>query len=412
MAMNRPFRLLTPDRLQIQEGGGCLSVFGIPFFGAGIFLFLILLGVVPLSNADVMPWWGSPALVLMAIAFTAVGGGLVFGRSWTTIDRAQREVIRQSGLLVALRQRRIPMAGVTAVTLGFIQGDSDSADRFPLALKARNGPDLQLCSFTEYAKARECARAVAEHLRIEIEDASTDHAITLTPGQIELPLRQRARQDEMASDAVARPPDARSEVTRHLDEVRIVIPFRRQNPLVLATTLIPIGILLAFGPSLATFFRESNTPRVVGWAFLGFLGLFFGLLPLMTIVGAFVRSRRGATIVEVSKHRLRILERGAWKTHTIMSADAEDILDVDYSSRESSLASARRAAEQQVVQAYPSAVATVTSRVERIVTRLSHYAKGKGVTIKTRTGLTAFGEGLEDAEVRYLFSLVRRTMTE
>src|SRR5687768_10525559 len=98
MAMNRPFRFVTPDRLQIQEGGGCLSAFGFPFFGAGIFLFLILLGVVPVSNADVMPWWAWPALVLMAIAFTAVGGGLAFGRSWTTIDRAQREVVKQWGL--------------------------------------------------------------------------------------------------------------------------------------------------------------------------------------------------------------------------------------------------------------------------------------------------------------------------
>ena len=184
--MNRPLQLVTPDRLQIREGGGCLSVFGIPFFG-----------------------------------------GLAFGRSWTTIDRAQREVLKQWGLLVPLRRQSIPLEGYTAVTLGFVQGDSDSADTFPLTLKARSGADLPLCSLTQYAKARECARAIAEHLHMQIEVA-----------------------------------------------------------------------------------------------------------------------------------------------------------------------------------------ATVTSRVEKIVSRLTRFARGKGVIIKTRTGLTTFGAGLDDAEVRYLHSIIRRTLIE
>ena len=405
-------RFVSPDRLQIQEGGGCLSVFGIPFFAAGVFLFLVVLGIVPVGNADELPIFMWPFLVLMAIAFTAVGGGLVFGRSWTTIDRAQREVVKQWGLLVPLRGRSIPLEGYTAVTLGFVQGDSDSADAFPLVLKARSGADLPLFSLTEYAKARQCARAIAEHLHMQIEDASTDHSITLTPGEIDLPLRRSPRVEHAWHADVARPPDARSKVTRDAGEVTIVIPFRRQNPLVLATTLIPIGILLAFGPPLATFFRESNTPGVVGWAFLGFLALFFGFLPVTTIVGAFVRSRRGGTVVEVSKQRLRVRERGAWTTRTIMSADTADILDVDYSSRESSIASAKRATEQQVLKAHPEVAATVASRVERIVSRLTRFARGKGVIIKTRTGLTTFGQGLDDAEVRYLHSIIRRTLIE
>ena len=72
--MKPPFTLVTPERLQIREGGGCMSVFGIPFFAAGVFLFLSLLGIVPVSNADDLPTLAWPLLVLMAIAFTAVGG--------------------------------------------------------------------------------------------------------------------------------------------------------------------------------------------------------------------------------------------------------------------------------------------------------------------------------------------------
>ena len=403
---------VTPDRLQIQEGGGWFSVFGLPFFGAGVFLVLVLLGVVPMNNEGDVPAFMWPLLVLMAIAFTTVGGALVFGRSWMTIDRAQREVVKQWGLLVPLRGHSVPLEGYTVVLLGFVQGDSDSAESFPLTLKARSGPDLRLCSLSRYATAREYARAIAEHLHLQIEDASTDHSITMTPGDIDLALRQRVRQDPTIHSDASRPPDARSEVTREMGKVTIVIPFRRQHPLVLATALIPIGIVLAIGPPLATFFRDSNTPDVVGWAFLGFLALFFGFLPLTTIVGAFVRSSRGGTIVDVSNQGLRIRERGAWTTRTVMSAAAADILDVDYSSRESSFAFAKRATEQQVLQTHPAAAPTVTSRIERMVVKFAPFARGKGITVKTRTGLTTFGEKLDDAEVRYLHSIVRRTLIE
>ena len=58
----------------------------------------------------------------------------------------------------------------------------------------------------------------------------------------------------------------------------------------------------------------------------------------------------------------------------------------------------------------PSASTTVSPRVERIVAALVRFAKSKGVTIKTRTGLTTFGQGLDDEEVRWLHSVVRRAL--
>jgi hypothetical protein len=411
MAMSRPIQLVTPDRLQIREGGGCMSVFGLPFFAAGIFLILAITGVIPMSNASELPAFAVPLIVLMGIVFTCVGGTLVFGRMWTTIDRSQRAVIKQWGLLVPMRERILPLHGHTAVRLGFVEGDSDSADQFPVALKAQAGADLQLRSFTAYADARACARAVAEHLRLELEDASTDHEVRLQPGEIDVSLQERLRRDGATHEDGVPPSGARSRVTRDSGQVTIVIPTRRRHVLVLAAGLIPIALALYIGPPLATFFRQSRTPDPVAWAFLGFLALFFGVLPLMTIVNGFVRSRRGATIVEASRKGVRIRERGAWTTRTVESFDAPDILDVDYSSRESTHASAQRAAEQQVLKSYPSSSpASASPRVERIVATLSRFAKGRGVTIKTRIGLTTFGKGLDDAEIRYLHSVVRRAL--
>ena len=408
--MSRPFTLVTPDRLQIREGGGCISVFGLPFFGAGVFLFLSLLGVVPVSNANDMPALAWPLLMLMAIAFTTVGGVLVFGRSWTTIDRAQREVIKQMGLIIPLHQRTIPLDGFTAVRLGFVEGDSDTSDKFPVALKGSTGPDLVLWNATAYEQARGCARMLGELLHLDIEDATTDHAVLLPAGRMDLPLQERLRTESAFPDEVSRPRDARSQVTRAADSVTIVIPARRTHWLWLAAGLIPLAVLSVVGPPLATFFRKSQTPDPVGWIFLGFLTLFFGILPTLGALNAFLRSRRGATILEVSKEGVGIRQRGAWTTRAITYIDASVILDVDYSSRESTLATAKRATEQQVMQAYPSHAETASPRIERMVATLTRFASNKGLTIKTRKGLTTVGQGLDDDEIRYLHTLIRRAL--
>jgi hypothetical protein len=195
--------------------------------------------VVPRGNASELHTLGWFLMTLLGIAFTLVGGVLVFGRSWTTLDRTQRQVIKQWGLLIPLRARIFTLDGYTAVTMRFVEGDSDSADRYPV---------------------------------------------------------------------------------------------------------------------------------------------------------------------------LRIQERGIWRTRMTTSVDGSEILDVDFSSRESSIASTRRATEQEVLQKYPSAATTAGPRVERIVTALSRFVTGKGVTVKTRQGLTSFGRGLDDEEVRYLHAVVRRAL--
>ena len=260
--MGQPFTLITGDRLQIREGGGCMAVFGLPFFAAGVFVALTVLGVVPVGNADQLAAleWG--LLIVMAVAFTTVGGALVFGRSWTTIDRAQREVSKQWGLIVPLKERTFSLDGYSAIRLDFVQGDSDTADQFPIALKAHAAPDLRLCSFTTSAPARECARAVAEYLRLEVEDATTDHPVRLSAAQIDVPLQKRPRREDGPQPDVDRPPGARSQITRGTGTVTIVIPMRPLQGLALwlalAAGIIPITIAVAIGPSLVRFFRDTG----------------------------------------------------------------------------------------------------------------------------------------------------------
>jgi hypothetical protein len=407
--MARPFEQVAPDRLQIREGGGCIGAFGLPFLAAGVFMLLVVAGVVPVSNAGEMAQYRWLVLLFMGVVFSAVGGTLAFGRSWTTLDITHHMVVKQWGLLIPMKEQKHPLGGYTAVVLGFVEGDSDTADRFPVGLKAQAGANLPLCSYTTYATSRDCAVAVSRHLQLDIEDATTDHRVRISPGEANRSFPDR-RFDLASETPIPRPATARSEVSRESDGVRIVIPHPRMHPVAFAGGMIPLAIPVVVVWWFMDFFRRTQTPEIVGWAFLAGLAFLFGFLPAIPILNAFLRSRHGGTIVHVSTKGIDIKERGAWKTRSTGAFEAPDILDVDYSTRESAATSARLSAEQEAMKSTGADAAKVGARTERLLAWLTQLTRGRGLTVKTRTGLTTFGAGLEDDEIRYLHSVVRRAL--
>jgi len=411
--MIRSFRDVAPGRRRLQEGGGGMALFGIPFLCAGVFLTLAAAGVVQMekpAGSSAAIW---PLVTLFGVAFTAAGSVLVFGRSWITLDATRGAVEKQWGLLVPMRSRIHDVGEYKAVMLTFEAGDSDSADKFPVSLKGRAGGDLRLCSSPRYAEARAWARDIARHLRLDIEDATTDHPRRMVADAAELTIQQRLRIDGADHAILERPATARSEVAHENGMTTLAIPAQRVHPALLALMALPAAIpLIVFNP-LAHFFRQTKTPSPIGWFFLGFLLFIFVALPGTIAFNAFVRSRRGRTIVTISSSRVRIQERGAWFTTTTASHQLSDIFDVDYSTAESLLGSARRHAEQSVTQpgATSSAGPAIGRRTERVLTVLSRFAKGRGVTLKTKEGLTSFGQGLSDEEIAYLYSVVKRALS-
>ncbi len=402
------FRRAGPDRIEIREGGGCMTIFGLPFFGAGVFVLLASVGLVQVQGGD--DRLTRILLPIMGVVFTLVGGTLSFGRGWTIVDGTRRVVIKQWGLLVPMRSDSEHIDNLTTVALEFQKGDSDSADTFRVSLKARTGRHTQLCSSTQFPESRSCAIAIAEMLRLDFEDATTDHPVRLSVGQVEMPLQQRLQMEGRTSGAPERPANARSNVQREREALRITIPTLRSHPIAYLLTLIPVAIAGAFASSLHDFFRQTRTPDPVAWAFLGFFLLFFGVLPAITALNGYLRTRRGGTIVTVSPSGIGIQERGAWKTGRMNSIPAADILDVDFSTRESASHVARLTAEQRARDLSAARSTPIGPRTERMLKSLSRFAQADGITIKTRQGFTTFGKGLDDEEILYLHALVRQAL--
>jgi len=410
--VGRAFREIGPGRLQVREGGGGIAVFGLPFLLVGIGVTLSSLGLLPIRTASDFPWYGRPLMLLMGVVFSLVGGVLVFGRSWTTLDAASRTVTAQLGLLVPMSTTSYRVDDYASVVVDFQPGDSDTAEQFPVSLKARAGKNLRLFSSTRYAEARERAIAVANLFRIDLEDASTDHALKLSPAQADLSLQNRVRLDHRREPLVVRPAAMRSAVSTANGNVEIVIPARRVHPLLFAFFLIPVAVPVYLAAPFTRFFRQSNTPDVVSWIFLGFLTIAFGVLPVLSGLKAYLRNRCGRTVVTVSTIGIRIAERRIWKTRPKTSIDAAEILDVDYSTSDSLLETVKQKYQQESSVSGQSLQSAIGPATQRALASLSKFVNRSCITIQTRHGLTTLGEGLGDEEIRYLHSVVRRVLVD
>lgn len=398
-----PFSCPSADRLIIREGGGCLSIFGLPFFAAGVFTTLIGLQIVPVVNRDEVPPWAWPLIALMGLAFVAVGGALVFGRRWITLDRSEAKAVKQAGLILPMRREEFPLGAYDQVRVRFQAGDSDSADRYPVALRSRSGgTDLGLTAPVDYALARRQAGFLADFLRLPLADATTDHeTVTGAPSTV------TGRGPEVVpGEHAARPPFMRSTVETARGRVRVVVPGPGFRWAALLGFALPVFFVCFLLPDLLEFFDRTHTPPGVQAMFAGFILLFFGALPALGTVNGIIRSIRGSTTVDASGEGIRIERRGAWRRRSVTITAAE-IYGLDYSSAERSLGSGVREARERYRRSRPGTVLPPGSGPPAWLRRLY---KSKGVQVKCRQGIVAFGEGLPDEEVRYLYQVVKRAI--
>jgi hypothetical protein len=394
-------RQVAPDRLEIREGGGCLSVFGVPFLAAGVFVTLIGARIVPVENARDIPLWAWPLIVLMGLVFVAVGGGLVLGRRWTILDAGRGTISKQWGLLVPMRGEAHSLASYDAVIVRFEAGDSDTADGYPILLRAKSGgTDLTLQSSTQYGESREGAAAVAKFLHFPLVDAVTTHESVLAADRADAPFPEQMPEAAPRGDA-ARPLRMQSRVRESSRTVEIVLPGPGFNWRKLVGPAICVGALAYLAPEVLRFFRQTHTPEAVQMVFLGFAILIFVVIPLVSVLNAVRSAIRGRTLVTASPEGMVIEERGAWRAQWTRLPAAE-ILGLDYGTAEEAFDPARGDAARRDPARRGLA--------PRWIAMMRRLVRSKGITVKSRKGLFTFGAGLPDDEVRYLHTLVARAL--
>jgi hypothetical protein len=391
-----PFRQISTKQLEVRSGG-CLSLVGIPVLILGIFTTLVALGILPAKDTS-----RTPTSFVIGLAFVGIGMVLAFGRYRIIFDAGQGRLMRRWSVIIPIRHEERNLNEFTAVSIA-VDSNSDSADSYPVRLKARTGKELKICTSNKYGESRERAEFLAGFLRLDLEDRSSDHALVVSTEQASETLQERLRSGGKA-EPVARPLTMRSQVEESGDCARIVIPGRRWAAFPFAIgALIPLSVGVSLIPAFTRFFHRTETPDTAQIVLLAFLMLVFGLVPLVGSIYLVVSGIRSKTMVSTSRTGILIDRLGIWRTKTT-SIPAEDIIALDYSDLDSAIAA--RAAE---LRGETRGAAPFRASDSPIFAVLKTWAS-KGIVVKSRHGLLRFGEGLTSEELRYLQSVITRAL--
>jgi len=386
------FRQSTPHKLELKKGGACLGCFGLPFFGAGILMLLIVGQVLPISNASELPWRAWIVLLFMGIVFTAVGAGLVLGRKWITLDIMQGRIWIAWGLLFPLRGTCYDLKDYTRIVINRSSGKTDSDENYEVALSTDNCSELSMLTSTDYGHAYTQAKLLCDFLKIPMQDKSSVNAAIFKPGQPSQDTTTACPDPE----PLIPPQHLTCEIKSTEAGITIRIPNTVYTPYLILLQLIPLGVGLFFGIKMLSFFLHTNTPPHIQGIFAGFYGLFFALIPILSGLKRRLASKDYSMVVNVNLQGITITQN---KRSKFIAADK--IIALDFGTKDAILNkvdhfSTNRGSQQYAIPAWMSG--------------LQRFVRSKGVIIKSHEGIFYIGAGLPDAEIVYLHKLITQTL--
>ena len=411
-AKKSPFTYKDQATLEIRSGGGCISIFGLPFLLAGLFVMQLPLGIFPVQKSSgTLP---SIFVILFGAVFASVGAALVFGRMGIIIDRGMGRIIQWYGLLVPMKRTEYLLDSVGQVEMTFSSGDSDSPATWPVKLSgdsiAKPISVLQPASFTE---ARQLAEELARFLRKPLVDSSTGEIITRDYEHLDESYRDRMRRTGEALSALPPEPSTkRSRVEQTGEGLIIHIPENTKSGLHYIPVLVPfifvIILVLFFLPPFLTL----PMPDLIHYIFLGFIGIFFIAVPVLSALKTVFRLKKQFEQITVTKTFLRVeaLKQGKSATTEIPLSELEDLVAP---SMRGVMNTIEVPGMKKVTLGDTGTPRMPDGRpVPRFLVSLMKMAGSKGITARSDKAVVEFAGGLDEAEVSWIFALIRKTITE
>jgi len=399
--------------LEIRSGGGCLSLFGMPFLLAGLFVMLVPSGLLPVEGRPTGPY-SSILLVLFGAVFAAVGAALVLGRSGIILDRGRGRIVRWWGLLVPMKRVEHMLDSIRQVEMDFSRGDRDSADTWPVKLAGEGIPKpITVAQPTGFPEAKRIAEELARFLQKPLVDSSTGERVTRDPEHLDESWRDRVRRTGHAKAPMPpEPPGMRTRIERTAEGYVFHIPGPPMTWFHYLPVLFPVG----FAAAVAWFFLPAlltlPMPDWVRYFALGFIGLFFIAGPVLSALLHLLRLRNQFERVTVTKACLRVeaLKQGKRSAVEIPVDELEDL----------AAPTARSLMDSVEVPGMKKAALgdTGTPRmpdgrpVPRLLLSILKMAGSRGITARSDRAVVEFAAGLDEAETAYLFSLIRKTIAD
>jgi hypothetical protein len=406
-----PFIYKDQATLEIHSGGGCLSIFGLPFLLAGLFVMQIPLELIPLKGSPgTLP---SIFVFLFGSVFAAVGAGLVFGRSGIIFNRATGRIIQWYGLLVPMKRKEYLLDSIRQVEMNFLSGDSDSPATWPVKLNGESiATPISVLRPTSFTEARQLAEELSRFLRKPLVDSSTGETITRDPEHLDESYRDRMRRTGEA--VVFLPPELpvmRSRVERTGDGLIIHIPETLKSGIHYFSFIAS----LVFAGFVAWYFLipifKLPMPDFISSIALGVIILFIAV-PIISALLKMYRLKNEFERITVTKVFLRVeaLKQGKHITKEIPVSELEDLV-----------APATRGVMNTIEVPGMKKVPLGNTGSPRMpdgrpapgfLLTLMKMVGSRGIIARSDKDMIEFAGGLDEAEVAYLFALIRKTIAE
>jgi len=376
-----------PDNYRVKRGGGCLMLFGLPFFAAGIGIIVAALAGVMESDSG-----GPPPLyfaIPFGLIFASVGAAIMFGRAGIDIDSRASTITQWWGLLVPFKRTTTPLDDVSTVTISreVRRSKNSTYTVYPIRIAGKDNK-IDIEEPRQYAKARRRAEEVAKFLDFGIEDSSTGKTVVREAGTLDMSLRDKVR---ASGDRPARPPEqpagSRVAVSSAGSQATFDIPAPGLG--IAGGIAVAVGLVFAcipfffFGGVIFT----TDIIEEIGRAWPVFI--FFGVFTLIWLGGTlgFVLSTvrrataRGHLVVDPREVTLELRSRLGTRTVTISAAELEelDLVGLD---------------DPRI----PASMRSLVGADERVVARADRAE-------------IEFGRGLSHAELEWLAATVRFIVT-
>ena len=405
----KPFKLKKgADTLEMTSGGGFLSLFGIPFLLAGLFIMQIPLGLIPVEQEG-EPWMRLFFPVFGGI-FAVVGAGLVFGRYGLILDRTRGRMVQWWGLLVPMKRKEYLLEVIRQVDLDLSRGDSDSANTWPVTISGAGIPKpIIVTQPTEYTEARRFAEELSRFLNKPLVDSSTGERVTRDADHLDESYRDRVRRTGEASAPLPpEPPEMRTRV-EHTGEGYV---FHIPGPPLKWFHYIPVAISLAIAGSVAFFFLPAiltlPIPEIARYLALGLIGLVFVAVPVLSALLHVLRLKNQFERVTVTKAFLRVETLKEGKRSTV-EVPVDELEDLTAPSMRSVMDTLEVPGKKKVFLEDTGTPRMPDGRpVPRFLLSLIKLAGSRGITARSDKTVVEFAQGLEEAETRYLFALIRK----
>ena len=314
---------VSDDRIEIRSGGGCVSLLGLPFLLAGC-------GVIVATVSGAFD--GPPAVgIIFGCVFALVGTLIVFGRAGFEIDAKSRTYRKWYRLLMLTKETTGTLDGFGRVAIDREVRHSKNSTYtvYPIRLVGQEGK-LDIEESRDADKARSDAEAIAKTLAMPLADRTGSEEVVRDAEHLDESLRERRRRTGEAPSELPEPPEGmKTQFHTEGKEMIMEIPPAGFTPgallCLLPAVIVPTFVVLFFlRPMLRDF---EKMPKPFLFIFVGFLGVFFILLPICVGVGMFLRVMRTRYTVSVSPKRLHVLTQGVFlsRSSQIPADDLEEL---------------------------------------------------------------------------------------